>query len=219
MGILSLHPRDKSIETIVDRYHGERLKGANDLIVDADGVIYFADQGMTGLHDLTGSVFHLFPNGRLELILSNGPSPNGLVFNRDKSSLFVAMTRENAVWHIPFFQDGSVQGMGRFPSYYGIGGPDGMALDEEGNVFVAHSTLGAVFIHRPNGEPMAKIKKSYGSRYDESDLGGRRFEDIIHHRERDWNDIDSRLALRGLPVTKLHSVMSRTKAAGDDFSK
>ncbi|KAJ5737888.1 uncharacterized protein N7483_003013 [Penicillium malachiteum] len=31
MGILSLDPRDNSIKTIVDRYHGERLKGPNDI--------------------------------------------------------------------------------------------------------------------------------------------------------------------------------------------
>ncbi|KAJ5626435.1 calcium-dependent phosphotriesterase [Penicillium herquei] len=162
MGILSLDPRDNSIRTIVDRYHGERLKGPNDLIVDANGVIYFTDQGMTGLHDPTGRVFRLVPNCQLEMILSNGPSPNGLILSQDKSSLFVAMTRDNAVWHVPFYQDGSVQRMGRFSSYYGIGGPDGMALDEEGNIFVAHSTLGTVFIHRSNGELMGKIKSPLG---------------------------------------------------------
>ncbi|KAJ5716720.1 calcium-dependent phosphotriesterase [Penicillium malachiteum] len=162
MGILSLNPRDNSIETIANRHHGERLKGPNDLIVDTDGVIYFTDQGMAGLHDPTGRVFRLFPNGRLELILSNGPSPNGLVLTQDRSSLFVATTRDNDVWHVPFYQDGYVQRMGRFSSYYGIGGPDGMALDEEGNFFVAHSTLCTVFIHRPNGELMGKIKSPLG---------------------------------------------------------
>jgi sugar lactone lactonase YvrE len=51
MGILSLDPRDNTIGTIVDRFHGELLKGPYDLIVDADGVTYFTDHGMTGLHD------------------------------------------------------------------------------------------------------------------------------------------------------------------------
>jgi gluconolactonase len=88
--------------------------------------------------------------------------PTALFSIEHESSLFVAMTRDNAVWHIPFFQDGSVQRMGRFSSDYGIGGPDGMALDEEGNLFVAHSTLGTVFIHRPNGELMGKIKSPMG---------------------------------------------------------
>jgi gluconolactonase len=42
-------------------------------------------------------------------------------------------------------------------------GPDGMALDVEGNVFVAHSTLGTVYVHQPNGEPLAQIMSNKGS--------------------------------------------------------
>lgn len=162
-GILSLDPQTKIIETVASRFHGEYFKGPNDLVVDSDGSIIFTDQGMTGLHDPTGRVFRLHLDSRIVQILGNGPSPNGLVLSLDRSSLFVAMTRDNAVWHIPFYADGSVQRIGRFSSYFGIGGPDGMALDEEGNVFVAHSTLGTVFVHRPNGELLGKIKSPLGS--------------------------------------------------------
>ncbi|KAB8271632.1 gluconolactonase [Aspergillus minisclerotigenes] len=145
-GILELDPTSREIQTIASRYQGERLKGPNDLVITADGVIYFTDQGMTGLQDPTGRVFRLYPDGRLQLIVSNGPSPNGLVLSRDEKALFVAMTRDNAVWYVPLLSDGSVQRIGRFSSYYGIGGPDGMAQDAEGNVLVAHSTLGTVVL-------------------------------------------------------------------------
>lgn len=162
-GVLSLEPEKKIVTPLVSRYHGERFKGPNDLVVSDDGSIFFTDQGMTGLHDPTGRVYRLMPDGRLDQILANGPSPNGLVLSRDKSSLFVAMTRDNAVWHVSFFADGSVQRIGRFSSYFGIGGPDGMALDDEGNLFVAHSTLGTVFVHRANGELRAKIRSPLGT--------------------------------------------------------
>ena len=155
-GILQLNPISKELQNLAARYHGERLKGPNDLVISRDGVIYFTDQGMTGLQDPTGRVFRLYSDGRLELLVSNGPSPNGLVLNRDETALFVAMTRDNAVWYVPFLPDGSVQRIGRFSSYYGIGGPDGIAQDTEGNILVAHSTLGTVFVHRANGELMMK---------------------------------------------------------------
>ncbi|PYH95591.1 calcium-dependent phosphotriesterase [Aspergillus ellipticus CBS 707.79] len=161
-GILELDPITKELRTLAARYHGERFKGPNDLVVRSDGSIFFTDQGMTGLHDPTGRVFRMDPDGRLELILSNGPSPNGLVLSHDESALFVAMTRDNAVWHVPFMRDGSVQRVGRFSSYYGIGGPDGMTQDSEGNILVAHSSLGTVFGHRGNGEMMKKIKSPEG---------------------------------------------------------
>lgn len=38
-----------------------------------------------------------------------------------------------------------------------------MALDAEGNIFVAHSTLGTIFVHRANGDLMAKIRSPKGT--------------------------------------------------------
>jgi gluconolactonase len=89
--------------------------------------------------------------------MANCPSPNGLVLDKSKTALFVAMTRDNSVWLTPLFLDGSPQRTGRFSSYFGVGGPDGMATDDEGNIFVAHSTLGTIFVHTKDGLPLARI--------------------------------------------------------------
>lgn len=161
-GVLELDLDTKSISPLMSRYNGESLKGVNDVIVDSKGDIYFTDQGMTGLHDPTGRVFRLKASGSWDLLLGNCPSPNGLVLDKSETGLFVAMTRDNGVWYVPLYPDGRPQRTGRFSSYYGIGGPDGMTSDEEGNIFVAHSTLGAVFVHRPNGEPLARIESTAG---------------------------------------------------------
>ncbi|MFX8156757.1 SMP-30/gluconolactonase/LRE family protein, partial [Acinetobacter baumannii] len=79
--------------------------------------------------DPTGRVYRLRPDGRLDCLLSNGPSPNGLVLTPDESALFVAMTRDNAVWRLPLLADGSTSKVGRFAQFYGTSGPDGMAMD------------------------------------------------------------------------------------------
>ncbi|KAF4463899.1 Lactonase drp35 [Fusarium albosuccineum] len=162
LGILSLDLTTKKLSTIMDRFNGEHLKGPNDLIVCSDDSIMFTDQGMTGLQDPTGRVYRLGTDGRVDVLLCNCPSPNGLVLDASGTSLFVAMTRDNSVWLAPLYPDGSVQRTGRFSSYFGVGGPDGMATDEEGNIFVAHSTLGTVFVHNKDGTPRAQIstKKS-----------------------------------------------------------
>lgn len=62
-GILELDPISRELKTIVARFQGEHLKGPNDLVISVDGVIYFTDQGMTGLEGPTGRVFRLYPNG------------------------------------------------------------------------------------------------------------------------------------------------------------
>ncbi|KAL4964865.1 SMP-30/gluconolactonase/LRE family protein [Aspergillus stella-maris] len=172
-GILALHlpvaktrlgkepfplPKDE-IKTLVTRYKGERLKGPNDLIISPKtGHIFFTDQGMSDLLNPSGRVFRLDPTTlQLTLLIPSAPSPNGLVLTHSESALLVAMTRDNGIWYVPFYPDGSVQRVGRWSSYFGSGGPDGMTLDEEGNVCVAHSSLGRVFVHDAHREEIRRI--------------------------------------------------------------
>ncbi|MGT2491696.1 SMP-30/gluconolactonase/LRE family protein [Cupriavidus basilensis] len=109
--------------------------------MDSQGNIYFTDQGQTGLHDPTGRVYRLSATGRLELLLSNVPSPNGIVLSPDEKFLFVAVTRGNCVWRMPILADGSVSKTGQFFTSYGPSGPDGLAMDTSGRLLVAN--LGA----------------------------------------------------------------------------
>ena len=52
--------------------------------------------------------------------------------------LYVAVTRANAIWRVPLTRDGHVTKVGTFIQMSGGGGPDGLAIDEEGNLAVAH---------------------------------------------------------------------------------
>jgi len=171
-GILALDPARGTVSELLGRRNSERFKGPNDLIVARNGDIYFTDQGQTGLHDPTGRVYRLRPDGRLDCLLSNGPSPNGLVLSPDEKVLFVAMTRDNAVWRLPLLADGSTSKVGRFASFYGTSGPDGMTIDEDGNLFVAHASLGAVFVLNPHGEGIAKLASGAGRATTNVTFGG-----------------------------------------------
>ncbi|KAF5699752.1 lactonase drp35 [Fusarium mundagurra] len=132
-GILSFNPETGKIGPKLTRKNLERFKGPNDLIVDSKGNLYFTDQGQTGMTDPTGRVYRLSPDGRLDTLLDNGPSPNGLVLSRDERFLYVAMTRANQVWRLPLHTDGTTSKAGVFFQSFGNAGPDGLALDEEGN--------------------------------------------------------------------------------------
>ncbi|ANA35459.1 Gluconolactonase [Ralstonia mannitolilytica] len=161
-GLLSLDPATGVVSPFLTRRNSERFKGPNDLVVARNGDVYFTDQGQTGLHDPTGRVYRLRADGRLDCLLSNGPSPNGVALTPDESALFVAMTRDNAVWRLPLLADGSTSKVGRFAQFYGTSGPDGMAMDAAGNLLVAHASLGAVFALSPHGEPLARIASCRG---------------------------------------------------------
>lgn len=145
-GIRRLDPATGRIETVLGHRNSESFKGVNDLVFDRLGRLYFTDQGQTGLQDPTGRVYRRSDDGRLDLMLSNGPSPNGLAVSDDMRLLYVAMTRANQVWRGPIQADGSVSKVGALQTFFGHAGPDGLAIDRHGRLLVAHASLGGVFV-------------------------------------------------------------------------
>ncbi|WP_409192720.1 hypothetical protein [Bradyrhizobium sp. RDM4] len=49
-------------------------------------------------------------------------------------------------------RDGGVGKVGRFSWFFGTSGPDGLTVDQNGTLFVAHDSVGHVFVWAPNGE-------------------------------------------------------------------
>ena len=157
-GIMQLDPSTGAVTRLLERRWSEHFKGVNDLFFAPNGDLYFTDQGQTGLQDPSGRVYRWTPEGRLDQLLTNIPSPNGLVMNADGTALYVAVTRANAVWRLPLLADGSVTKVGLFLQLSGsLGGPDGLALDASGGLAVCHSGLGAVWLFSRTGEPTHRI--------------------------------------------------------------
>ncbi|KAF5567236.1 major facilitator superfamily transporter [Fusarium phyllophilum] len=107
-------------------------------VVDSAGSLYVVDipYGRTLKIDSdknitvacpTGRVYRLSPDGRLDTVLDNGPSPNGLVLSGDERFLYVAMTGANQVWRLPLHADGTTSKVGVFFQSFGKAGPDGLA--------------------------------------------------------------------------------------------
>jgi gluconolactonase len=172
-GIMECDVKAGRMQKVLTSRNSESFRGCNDLHMAANGDIYFTDQGQTGLHDPTGKVYRYTRSGRLECLLDTGPSPNGLVLDPNETVLFVAMTRDNAVWRLPFMKDGSVSKVGRFCSLFGPSGPDGMTMDRAGRLFVAHASLGHVFVFAASGECIARIKSCAGQSCTNVAIGGK----------------------------------------------
>jgi gluconolactonase len=68
-------------------------------------------------------------------------------------------------------KDDSVSKVGRFCSTFGAS-PDGLTMDEAGRLFVAHASLGHVFVFAPNGELVARIKSCAGPSCTNVAIGG-----------------------------------------------
>jgi hypothetical protein len=104
-GILALDLATGWMAPAFTRRNSERFKRANGLVFARNGDLHFSDHGQTGLQDPTGRVYRLRPDGRVDCLPAHGPSPNGVAFSPGGDALFVAMARDNAVWHLPLLPD------------------------------------------------------------------------------------------------------------------
>jgi gluconolactonase len=156
-GLMVLEPDSGKVEPFFIRPHSERFKGLNDLAFASNGDIYFTDQGESGLHDPTGRLFRLTVDGRLDLLLSNIPSPNGLTLDLAETTVYLNVTRMNAVWRVPLDPVRGVGKVGVFVYLSGGMGPDGATMDSEGNLVVAHTGRGTVWLFDVYGEPILRV--------------------------------------------------------------
>jgi gluconolactonase len=171
-GLILMDKERGEIEAILATRNSESWKGLNDLIFAADGACYFTDQGQTGMHDPTGRVYRLRPDGGLDLLLNTVPSPNGIVLNMKENRLFVAVTRQNAVWRCPIMTDGSVSKVGTYLQLSGgHGGPDGMALDQEDGILVCQLGVG-IWRFDSDGMPTHLIESCVGHHMTNVAYGG-----------------------------------------------
>lgn len=200
-GIVELDPHSGRITPRLERRHSESFKGVNDLIFASNGDLYFTDQGQTGLHDPSGRVFRWCVDGRLDLLVDNVPSPNGLVLNPQENTLYVAATRGNCVWRVPLQPDGGTSKVGLFIQLSGgWGGPDGLAIDEDGGLLVAHAGFGCVWHFSPLGEPLHRIVSPAGLATTNIAFGGPGRDELYITESESGSILRARLPVRGHPM-------------------
>jgi gluconolactonase len=174
-GIMIFDPASAKMTPFVTELPVGKLKGPNDLMFAENGDLYFTDQGETGLHDPTGRLVRVRASGAIEVLLDNVPSPNGLAVRRDGQGLFLAVTRDNAVWYVPFLgPEQAVGRVGRFAQLIGGagGGPDGLAMDAEGNLVICQVVMGSVWVFSALGEPMYRMRTCAGPLITNAAYGG-----------------------------------------------
>jgi gluconolactonase len=171
-GLMAVDVRSGAVRPFLGRRNSERFKGVNDLVFDSRGNLYFTDQGQTGLHDPTGRLYRLCADGRLDLLLANVPSPNGVALAPDERVLYLAVTRANQVWRVPLLDDGSVSKVSAFFTSYGPSGPDGLAVDQAGRVIVANPGLGHAWVLNHRAEPEIVLRSCAGASLTNVAFGG-----------------------------------------------
>jgi gluconolactonase len=156
--------------TLVDRFEGKRFNSPNDLVIAADGVVFFTDPpyGLTKTFDDPGreigwnGVYRLSPDGRVSVLVKDLRAPNGIGLSPDGRTLYVGQSDPNrpVVMAYDLARDGTVSNGRVFFDTTplrknGPGAPDGLKVDREGNVFTTGP--GGVVVVSPKGEYLGTI--------------------------------------------------------------
>jgi len=189
-----------ALRPYLERRNSERFKGVNDLVFDRGGNLYFTDQGQTGLHDPSGRLYRLRPDGQLDLLLANVPSPNGVALSPNERVLYLGVTRANQVWRVPLLDDGSVSKVSAFFTSYGPSGPDGLAVDEAGRVIVANPGLGLVWVLNQRAEPELVLRSCAGSSLTNIAFGGPQRKTLFCTESVSGSVLRATLDTAGLPL-------------------
>jgi gluconolactonase len=160
-------------EVIANRHQGLRLNAPNDVVVAKDGAVWFTDPTYGILSDYEGRratpeqpgcyVYRIDPaTGAVEAQITTMQKPNGLAFSPSGDWLFVADSSashdDNGNRHIVGFTigpDGTVSDAGRVVATVSKGVPDGLRIDEFGNLWV--SSAAGVEIFAPNGTALGVL--------------------------------------------------------------
>ncbi len=145
------------IEVMADKFEGKRLNAPNDIVVRKDGHLWFTDPAF-GSSDKTREldffgVYHLPPKGPLEAIARPKGRPNGIALSPDGRILYVDNSDEKNVRAYDIDKSGHATNERIVVS--GIDGvPDGMKVDEKGNLYV---TANGVAVYSPAGKLLGTI--------------------------------------------------------------
>lgn len=153
--------------TVVASGYGDAIlptpfDGPNDLVALTDGTIYVTDPGYNAAAlPPVGHLYVILPGATVAQVAetyTNNPAPNGIAVSKDEKTLFVGFTEPAVDGSIlPFIRKyaigagGALTDNGKLLEMPVGSAPDGIAVDEQNNIYVALKTGIAVF--KATGEP------------------------------------------------------------------
>jgi gluconolactonase len=152
---------DGAVETVADSYEGRRLNSPNDVVIRADGVIYFTDPPY-GIEPAQqeqpcNGVYRVDRDGAVVRVADDFDRPNGLAFSPDERVLYIDDSRRRHVRAFDVAADGALA-HGRIVcdmDHPQPGSPDGMKLDRDGHLYVTGAT--GVWVFEPDGTLLGVI--------------------------------------------------------------
>ncbi len=162
--VVEMTPNGRVVRVLADEYDGKSIDGPNDVVTDAKGGLYFTDPQFTMEAEKFQpgrNVYYLSPEGEVTRLFEPNEfaMPNGIILSPDGNTLYVNNTyddeswypvnseKDNWIWAYDVNDDGTVSNGRQFAELFLTSdvldrkgkstSADGMAIDTDGNLYVA----------------------------------------------------------------------------------
>ncbi|WP_407309705.1 SMP-30/gluconolactonase/LRE family protein [Pseudomonas sp. nanlin1] len=168
---------DGSLTILLDRFDGKPLNAPNDVVVAADGAIWFTDpgygilgpyEGHKAAFELPTNVYRIAPDtGKASVAAGDFGRPNGLAFSPDGKRLYISDTagggHPDKPCHVRAFDvaaDGTLSGSSVLIDGKRDGVIDGFRVDSDGNLWCSwagNAEQNSVRVFSSSGKPLATL--------------------------------------------------------------
>ena len=161
-------------------YEGKPLNSPNDIAIDEQGRIFFSDPRYLGYEPIEQpvmAVYRVDPDGSIHRVVTDAGKPNGVAISPDQKTLYVVcndngttgmfrlspdtpLRRGNmTLLAYDLHPDGTAKFRKILVDYAPEDGPDGLAVDTEGNLFVAVRAISrpGVYVYSSEGKELARV--------------------------------------------------------------
>lgn len=158
--VVRINISDAKVESLCDSYDGKPINSPNDLALDGHGGLYFTDPRYGGdmkIDQPCMGVYYIDAACKTTRVIDSLKRPNGILVSNDLKTLYVAEPDKRELWKYEIQSPGKL-GSGKViftgDEKTDGGGPDGMCLDTQGNIYTTYNSIVAL---NPEGGLIGRI--------------------------------------------------------------
>jgi len=162
--IVAFDVKTKQRRVLAERIDGLRFNEPNDLAIDRTDGFYFSDPNYAHRGQppvMKEDAYYVYADGRVKRVSTVAVKPNGVLLSPDQKTLYLADSRGQVIFRYDVLGPGQLAGERLWIPGLGAN-PDGMTLDERGNLYIACGAAG-VKVYGPDGKPVGTIAVDYAS--------------------------------------------------------
>lgn len=159
---------------ITGLFEGKPFNSPNDLTIDEKERIYFTDPRYAGYETVEQpvmGVYRIDRDGKVFCIISDVGMPNGIAVSPDQKTLYVGCfdegessnqktrPRKMALYAYELSEDGTVSKRRMLVDYNPNDGPDGIVVDQSGNLYVAvrNESRPGIYVYTSGGKEISYV--------------------------------------------------------------